>query len=174
MDASPGRMLIYLCYYLLYGVVKYLPTPLGEPLRFAVLKLFLRRLGNSSMRIRDGVTIHYPERVSIGEHVTLNEWVNIDGMGGVTIGDWTRVGHRVSLLSADHGFAKKDIVTAKQKMSASPIVIGENVLINAGAMILRGVKIGSGSVIGAGSLVIRDVPEHVVVMGVPAKIVKRR
>ena len=57
-------------------------------------------------------------------------------------------------------------------MSPAPIKIGNGVWIGAHATILSGVTVGNGSVIAAGAVVTKDVPERVVVAGVPAKIIK--
>jgi acetyltransferase-like isoleucine patch superfamily enzyme len=53
-----------------------------------------------------------------------------------------------------------------------PVVIGNDVWIGAGAIILPEVKIGDGAVIGAGAVVTKDVPPYAVVVGVPAKILR--
>lgn len=52
------------------------------------------------------------------------------------------------------------------------IQLGDNVLIGANAVVIEGVQIGSGSVVAAGAIVTQDVPENVVVAGVPARIIK--
>ena len=52
-------------------------------------------------------------------------------------------------------------------------VIGKNVLIGAGAIIIGDIKVGDNSIIGAGSVVVKDVPESCVVCGNPAKIIKK-
>lgn len=57
--------------------------------------------------------------------------------------------------------------------SAKPVVIEDNVMIGANAVILEGVRIGKNSVVAAGAVVIDDVPENTVVAGVPAKILKK-
>jgi len=55
---------------------------------------------------------------------------------------------------------------------AEPVRVGDNVLIGANAVVIEGVQIGSGSVVAAGAIVTQDVPENVVVAGVPARIIK--
>ena len=56
--------------------------------------------------------------------------------------------------------------------SASPVVVEDDVVIGANAVIIEGVRIGKGAVVGAGSVVIHDVPAGAVVVGNPAKIIK--
>jgi maltose O-acetyltransferase len=53
------------------------------------------------------------------------------------------------------------------------VVIGENVLINPNVRILRGSRIGNNAVIGNSSLVIGNIPENVVAMGNPARVIFR-
>lgn len=57
-------------------------------------------------------------------------------------------------------------------MLCQPILIKRNAWIGAGATILPGVTIGENSVVAAGAVVSKDVPDNVVVGGVPAKILK--
>jgi maltose O-acetyltransferase len=57
--------------------------------------------------------------------------------------------------------------------SARPIRIGDDVWIGCGSIVLPGVTIGDGSVIGAGAVVVRDIPAGVVVVGNPARVVRR-
>lgn len=52
--------------------------------------------------------------------------------------------------------------------------LGDNVSVGAGAVVLGPVKVGSNSIIGANSVVTKDVPENVIVGGVPAVIIKNR
>ncbi len=58
-------------------------------------------------------------------------------------------------------------------IAARPVHIEDNVFIGARAIVLKGVRIGAGSVVGAGAVVTRDVPAAVVVVGNPARIVRR-
>lgn len=57
--------------------------------------------------------------------------------------------------------------------SATPVVIEDNVLVGANAVILEGVRVGDHSVIAAGAVVTKDIPPYSVAVGMPAKVVKR-
>ncbi|MDU3404317.1 MAG: DapH/DapD/GlmU-related protein, partial [Enterococcus faecalis] len=57
--------------------------------------------------------------------------------------------------------------------SAAPVVIENEVVIGANAVVLEGVRVGEGAVVAAGAVVVEDVPAHTVVAGVPAKIIKQ-
>ncbi|MDR3626165.1 MAG: DapH/DapD/GlmU-related protein, partial [Ignavibacteriaceae bacterium] len=57
--------------------------------------------------------------------------------------------------------------------SATPVIIEDDVLVGANAVILEGVKVGKGAVIAAGSVVVKDVEPYSVMAGVPAKLIKK-
>ena len=78
-----------------------------------------------------------------------------------------RIGKKCKILNG---------VTLGNKDTESPInqqpTVGDNVVIGSGAKLLGAIQIGDNVVIGANSVVLKSVPENVVVAGVPAKIVK--
>lgn len=96
------------------------------------------------------------ESVCIGRHALI--------AGGVSIADFD--GHPLDAAARRHG----GVVTGD---SVHPVVIGDDVWIGAGAIVLKGVTIGDRSVIGAGAVVTRDVPADVVVVGNPARIAQK-
>lgn len=55
-----------------------------------------------------------------------------------------------------------------------PVVLGDDVWLGAGVVVLDGVRVGTGCVVGAGAVVSRDLPDYAIAMGVPAKIVRFR
>lgn len=59
-------------------------------------------------------------------------------------------------------------------MSARPTVIGHDVWIGTGAMVLQGVTVGHGAIIGGGSIVTKDVPPYAIVAGNPARLLRHR
>src|SRR5690606_21767750 len=84
--------------------------------------------------------------------------------GGVVINGAVRGGSRIYV---EHQ------VTIGAERGSSP-VLGSNIFIGAGAKILGPVTIGDGARIGANAVVVRDVPAWSTVVGVPAKVVRRR
>ena len=58
--------------------------------------------------------------------------------------------------------------------SATPVVVEDNVMIGANAVVIEGVRIGRNAVVGAGAIVISDVPPNAVVVGNPARVIKMK
>ena len=88
--------------------------------------------------------------------------------GGITIGDDTFIAPHVQLITENHGLSPEK----RRYITSLPIVIGKNVWIGAGAIVLPGVTIGDNAVIGAGSVVTKNVAAKTVVAGNPAKLIK--
>lgn len=156
----------------MYGLFKYFPSPIGDLLRKLIFKSFAKKLGK--VRVFEGVTIWYPYRISIGDHVTLNELVYLNGYGELTIGDNVLIGRGTTIITSNHiaNDVHQDI--RSQGLEASPVQIDEDVWIGANVTILAGVHIGKGSVLAAGAVVTKDVPSYSVMGGVPAKLIKKR
>jgi acetyltransferase-like isoleucine patch superfamily enzyme len=159
-------------FFFIYGIVKYLPAPIFDVFRYLVLKCFLKRI--QTFHIRDGATFWFPRRISIGKGTGINEWVFIDGYGGVEIGNDVLIAHNVSIVSEDHGIEDLDIPIRHQRKIAAPIKICDDVWLGMGCRILKGVTVGRGAVVAAGAVVTKDVPEFSIVAGVPAKVMRSR
>ncbi|MDO5012832.1 MAG: DapH/DapD/GlmU-related protein, partial [Pseudomonadota bacterium] len=56
----------------------------------------------------------------------------------------------------------------------TPVIIEDDVLIGANAVVIEGVHVGKGAVVAAGAVVIEDVPENAVVAGCPARVIKMK
>ena len=89
----------------------------------------------------------------------------------VTIGNDCLIGEYVSIRDADHG-TEPGTPMRSQAHASAPIVIGDDVWIARGAVILKGVTIGSGAVVAANSVVNRDVEPNSIVGGVPARLLR--
>jgi len=105
--------------------------------------------------------------VEIHPAAVLGPGLFIDHGMGVVIGETAEVGENVNILQ---GVTLGGTSVKREKRHPT---IGDNVSIGAGAAIIGGFTIGAGSRIGAGSVVVRAVPEHCVVVGVPGRVTFR-
>lgn len=170
--ASKTDFIIHGIMFFFYSFVKYIPAPIGNVLRYIILKPFFKKV--SWCRFNEGVTVYMPYRITVGKHCSFNEWIWIDGAGYIEIGNWVRIGHRTSIISGDHKFSELGSEIKKQGATISKIVIKDNVWISANVTILSGVTIEEGAIVAAGSVVTKDVPKNAIVGGVPAKLIKYR
>jgi acetyltransferase-like isoleucine patch superfamily enzyme len=110
-------------------------------------------------------------KIEIGDNVTLSDYVFIDYSGNVTIKNGVIIGSGVKIES--HYNDIDAYLEGKDVHIPSSIVIEEKAFIGVNALILPPCKyIGKNSRIGAGAVVINDVPDNAVAVGVPAKVVK--
>lgn len=107
-------------------------------------------------------------------HVGANFYANFDliilDVCKVTIGKNCMIGPRVSIYTAGHPLDAETRISGLE--FGSPVAIGDNVWIGGNAVINPGVNIGNNVVIASGAVVTKDVPDNVVVAGVPAKVVR--
>jgi serine O-acetyltransferase len=106
--------------------------------------------------------------IEIHPGATIGRRCFIDHGMGVVIGETTEIGDDVLLYQ---GVTLGG--TGKEKGKRHP-TIGNNVVIGTGAKILGNITIGDHTKIGAGSVVIRSVPDHSTVVGVPGRVVRTR
>lgn len=108
------------------------------------------------------------KNITVETNVFINSGCYFQDQGGIFIGDGTLIGHNVVLTTLNHGISPDK----RHDLFPAPIHIGKNVWIGANVVILPGVTIGDNAVIAAGAIVSKNVPENVVVGGVPAKIIR--
>jgi maltose O-acetyltransferase len=110
-------------------------------------------------------------KIVVGNGFYMNAYCHI--LGDITFGDNVMLGPKVVIWGRDHGM-EMGMPMNQQAHLNKPVEIGSDVWIGAGAIILKGVKIGDGAVIGAGSVVTKDVDEYAIVVGNPAREIKKR
>ena len=113
----------------------------------------------------------YGYNIKLGNQVFMNYNCCILDVVEVNIGNRVMFGPNVQLYTATHPLNAKTRATWLEL--GKPITIGDDVWIGGGAIVCPGVTIGNGAVIGAGAVVTKDVPDHVLVGGNPAKIIKK-
>lgn len=118
-------------------------------------------------------------RLTVGEGFRSNSHLHIGVVSSVTIGNHVLVASGVYISDHSHGAygsqEPSDPRTAplSRPLVSAPVVIGDNVWLGEKVAVLPGVRIGHGVVVGAGAVVTQDVPDHCIVVGVPARVIKR-
>ena len=127
-------------------------------------------------RIEPGAIIR--EKVEIGENavIMMGAILNI----GAVIGEGTMIdmgavlGGRATVGKRCHIGAGTVLAGVVEPASATPVIVEDDVLIGANAVVIEGVHVGRGAVVAAGAVVIEDVPDYAVVAGCPARVIKTK
>ena len=127
-------------------------------------------------RIEPGAIIR--EQVEIGKNavIMMGAIINI----GAVIGEGTMIdmgavlGGRATVGKNCHVGAGAVLAGVIEPASATPVIVEDNVLIGANAVVIEGCRIGANAVVAAGAIVVSDVPANAVVAGCPARIIKMK
>jgi lipopolysaccharide O-acetyltransferase len=118
-----------------------------------------------------------PERESpvirIGNGTSMSGICVLSAAQGIWIGEKVLMARNVYI--ADHGHAFADLGTPvidQGIRNVQPVTIGDGAWLGQNVFVGPGVHIGRGAVVGANSVVLRDVPEHSVAVGTPARVIR--
>lgn len=114
----------------------------------------------------------YGFNIFTGRNVYINFNCVILDVGKVIIGDHVMIGPNVAIYAVGHPIHPEPRIQGKLDYGQE-VVIGENVWIGGNSVINPGVHIGANSVIGSGSVVTRDIPEGVVAVGNPCRVLRK-
>ncbi|GGF54020.1 nodulation protein [Azorhizobium oxalatiphilum] len=152
-------------------MARYNALGLSDAERLALLRERFASVGEA-VELRAPFFCDYGGNIELGDRVFLNFNCVILDVVKVTIGDGTQIGPAVQILTADH---PRDAAERASGLEfGKSIVIGRDVWIGGGAIILPGVHVGDNAIIGAGSVVTKDVPRGATVVGNPARQVGGR
>lgn len=118
--------------------------------------------------------------IDIGSDVTLNDYVHIGAVDSIKIGNRVLIASKVFITDHSHGSYGKGgvhscprVAPNQRDLSASAVVIEDDVWLGESVSVLAGVRIGRGSIIGTMSTVTRDIPAFSIAVGSPARVIKQ-
>lgn len=122
----------------------------------------------------------FEPRIVIGEGVSMSDGVHVSCIQEIVIRSHVLIGSSVYISDHHHGSYKGSLQsspdeapTRRQLGGGGPVDIGENVWIGDNVVIVGPITIGEGSVVGANSVVLKSVPRRTMVVGAPAREIKR-
>lgn len=112
----------------------------------------------------------YGANITLGDKVFMNFNCVILDVAPVSIGSRVMFGPAVQLYAATHPLNARERSSGREL--GKPIVIEDDVWLGGGSIVCPGVRIGARAVIGAGSVVTKDVPEGMLAVGNPCRVVR--
>ena len=120
--------------------------------------------------IREQVTIEKNAVIMMGAILNIGAYIG----EGTMIDMGAVLGGRATVGKNCHVGAGAVLAGVIEPASATPVIVEDNVLIGANAVVIEGCRIGENAVVAAGAIVVGDVPANAVVAGCPAKIIKMK
>ena len=134
-----------------------------NPWRLVILKIFGATISGVPF-VQSSVKIQIPWHLTMRHRSCLGDRSNAYSLGKIVILEGATVAQEAYLCTGTHDFKDPSL-----QLITKPITIGKNSFIGARAMVLPGVRIGNQAIVGAMSVVSKDVPDHQIVAGNPAK-----
>lgn len=113
------------------------------------------------------------EVVTIGDRCLIGRGSSLVGHWSIVVEDDVYTGPNVYITDQNHGWSDPTAPLGRQAAQERPVRVGTGSWLGAGVVVLPGVTIGRRVAVGAGSVVTRDLPDHSVAVGSPARVVGR-
>lgn len=140
--------------------------PEGGPIEFGDR---VQLYGNTFLRTGAGAGISIGE----GTHVQPGCYF-VAEVSDIRLGSFVEIAAGCSFYPFNHGMKAGELMMNQPLVSKGPIEIDDGAWLGHGVHVLGGVRIGKGAVIGAGSVVVKDVPDNAIAVGIPAKVIGSR
>jgi len=153
-----------------------------------------------NVRISTKASIYNPSRISIGNNVRIDDFAVVSaGAQGIVVGDYVHIAafcglvgqakihmddfsglsSRVFIYSSSDDYSGASLTNPTvpdqfRNVESGDVHLGKHVIVGTCATILPGVSIGMGSAIGAYAFVNRNIPDGVIAIGQPCRVVKKR
>lgn len=156
-----------LWYFLGYPLVQshWLPS---STFKVWVLRRFGAKIGQQ-VRIKPGVRVKFPWRLTIGDYVWIGEKAWLDNLAPITLESHVCLSQGVYLCTGNHDWSHPDF-----KLAPAPIYIEQGSWIAAQAMVGPAVTVGQGAVLSLGSVTGRSLQPMTIYAGNPAQPIKER
>ncbi len=112
--------------------------------------------------------------VEIGDDVYIGAHVNIRSSRRIQIGHDVRIAQFVSLVGGQYRYKDRARLIREQGFEEADVIVGDDVWLGVGVVVLGGVTVGTGAVVGAGAIVTKDLAPYAIAVGIPARVVGER
>jgi putative colanic acid biosynthesis acetyltransferase WcaF len=137
-------------------------------LKVNLLRAFGATIGHQ-VRIKPGVRIKFPWRLTVGDHVWIGENAWLDNLAPITIASHVCLSQSIYLCTGNHDWSHPHF-----NLKIAPITVQTGSWVAAGAMVGPGVTIGQGAVLSLGSVAGRSLDPMTIYAGNPARPIKQR
>ena len=121
--------------------------------------------------VHSRLNVDYGKNIHVGGNFLANYNLTVLDIAPVNIGNDVWIGPNTDIYTVNHPLTAQG---RQERLGiGKPITIGNDVWIGGHVTICPGVTIGNGVVVAAGSVVTKDIPDNVLVGGVPAKVIKK-
>lgn len=161
------RIYNYLADFCLFWLNLLINVPSHHFRRF-LMRAYGAQIGKGTS-VHMGCHFYSLQNLKIGQDSIIGSGVFLDGRDKLTIGDHVSIASEVMIYNSEHDIHSEDFHHILE-----PVEVGDYCFIGPRAIILPGVIIGKGAVVAAGAVVTKNVPEYLVVGGVPAQVIGER
>jgi acetyltransferase-like isoleucine patch superfamily enzyme len=145
---------------------------IGKDVTFVLSKKSKTQIG-AKLIVDHHTAIMNEGELTIGYNLNLNQYSRIVCKRKISIGDNVLIARFVSILDHDHHYeGTGENFKITREYVSDEISIGNNVWLGDKVTVVKGVRIGNNVIVAANSVVVKDVPDNVIVAGIPAKIIK--
>ncbi|MCT4654326.1 MAG: putative colanic acid biosynthesis acetyltransferase [Cohaesibacter sp.] len=158
---------------LIWRIVEVVLSWIWLPKQYKLKRFFLQQFGAKAIgAVSRHARIWHPWLFSIGKFSVIAEQVTVYNLAPISIGAHSTISQGAHLCAGSHDHTRPDMPLIRDERAQ--ITIGDGVWICTEAYIGPGVTIGNNSIVGARAVVVKDVPDNVIVAGNPARIIRQR